>query len=110
MQMKTRKLTYLGLGNSMFDGAYSVDWYRAARYEGHTDYKNDRIEELLAASAVNMNQEEREKQIQEISAIAAEDVPFVKLYQEKINIGVSDAIDFDPTSDEMLYAPLIKRK
>ncbi|HWL25699.1 MAG TPA: ABC transporter substrate-binding protein [Ureibacillus sp.] len=100
----------LGLGNSMFDGAYSVDWYRAERYKGHTDYKNDKIEELLNASASNMDQAEREKQIQEISAIAAEDVPFVTLYQEKINIGVSDSIDFDPTPDEMIYAPSIKRK
>lgn len=100
----------LGLGNSMFDGAYSVDWYRAERMAGHTDYKNDRIEELLAASASNMNPEEREKQIQEISAIAAEEVPFIKLYQEKINIGVSDKIDFAPTSDEMINAASIKRK
>ncbi|MFC7686198.1 ABC transporter substrate-binding protein [Ureibacillus sp. GCM10028918] len=100
----------LGLGNSMFDGAYSVDWYRAERYAGHTDYKNDQIEELLAASASNMNPEERAKQIQEISAIAAEDVPFVNLYQEKINIGVSDSVDFDPTPDEMIYAPSITSK
>ncbi|MDN4494772.1 ABC transporter substrate-binding protein [Ureibacillus sp. BA0131] len=100
----------LGLGNSMFDGAYSVDWYRAERYAGHTDYKNDQIEELLAASASNMNPEERAKQIQEISTIAAEDLPFINLYQEKINIGISDSVDFDPTPDEMLYAPSITSK
>lgn len=100
----------IGLGNSMFDGAYSVDWYRAERFEGHTDYKNDRIEELLATSAVNMNEEERAKQIQEIEAIAAEEVPHIMLHEEKINIGVNDAIDFVPTPDEMIYAPTIKRK
>lgn len=100
----------IGLGNSMFDGAYSVDWYRAARFEGHTDYKNDRIEELLAASAVNMNQEERAAQIQEIQEIAAEEVPHIMLHQEKINLGVSDRINFVPTPDEMLYAPSMTRK
>lgn len=100
----------IGLGNSMFDGAYSVDWYRAERFEGHTDYKNDRIEELLAASAVNMNPEERAAQIQEIEEIAAEEVPHIMLHQEKINIGVSDHINFVPTPDEMIYAPAITRK
>lgn len=107
---ENKELYLLGLGNSMFDGAYSVDWYRAERMAGHTDYKNDRIEELLAASASNMNPEEREKQIQEISEIAAEEAPFIKLYQEKINLGVSDKIDFVPTSDEMINAKNIKRK
>jgi peptide/nickel transport system substrate-binding protein len=99
----------LGLGNSMFDGAYSVDWYRAARFEGHTDYKNDEIEELLALSASNMNPEERAKQIQRIEEIAAEEVPHIMLHQERINIGVSDRISFDPTPDEMIYVPNIKR-
>lgn len=100
----------IGLGNSMFDGAYSVDWYRADRFVGHTDYKNDRIEELLAASSVNMNEEERAAQIQEIEEIAAEEVPHIMLHIEKINIGVSDQINFVPTPDEMIYAPAVKRK
>lgn len=108
---KTNKDAYLiGLGNSMFDGAYSVDWYRAERFEGETDYKNDEIEELLKASASNMDPEERYKQIQKIEEIAAEDVPHVQLYQEKINDGVSDRIEFIPTQDEMIYVPNIKRK
>ncbi|MGY3714613.1 ABC transporter substrate-binding protein [Sutcliffiella cohnii] len=100
----------LGLGNSMFDGAYAVDWYRADRFEGHTDYKNDEIEELLALSQVNMNPEERAAQIQRIEEIAAEEVPHIMLHQEKINIGVSNRINWSPTSDEMIYVPTIKRK
>ncbi len=107
---KNKDAYLLGLGNSMFDGAYSVDWYRAARFEGETDYKNDEIEELLKLSATNMNQEERAKQIQKIEEIAAEEVPHIMLYQEKINIGVNDRISFDPTPDEMIYVPNIKRK
>ncbi|MDN4608023.1 ABC transporter substrate-binding protein [Sporosarcina highlanderae] len=107
---KNKDAYLLGLGNSMFDGAYSVDWYRAARFEGETDYKNDEIEELLKASASNMNSAEREAQIQRIEEIAAEDVPHVQLYQETINTGVSDRIVFTPTQDEMIYVPKIKRK
>ncbi|WP_346234998.1 ABC transporter substrate-binding protein [Lysinibacillus telephonicus] len=99
----------LGLGNSMYDGAYSVDWYRSTRMEGHTDYKNEEIDQLLADSQVNMDPATREIQIQEIQKIVAEDVPHINLYLEKINTGVSDRINFTPTSDEMLYVPTITR-
>jgi peptide/nickel transport system substrate-binding protein len=107
---KNKDAYLLGLGNSMFDGAYSVDWYRAERMKGETDYKNDEIEELLKLSATNMNSEERAAQIQKIEEIAAVEVPHIMLYQERINNGVSDRITFDPTPDEMIYAPNIKRK
>ncbi len=99
----------IGLGNSMFDGAYSVDWYRAERFEGETDYKSDEIEELLADSATNMDEEERAQQIQQIEEIAAEEVPHIMLHQETINHGVNDRITFIPTMDEMIYAPSITR-
>lgn len=108
---KSNKDAYLiGLGNSMFDGAYSVDFYRAARFVGETDYKNDEIEELLKASASNMNAEERAKQIRRIEEIAAEEVPSIQLYQEKINMGVNDRIDYVPAQDEMIYVADIKGK
>ena len=95
----------LGLGNSMFDGAYSVDWFRAGRNTDHTGYSNDKVEELLAQSKVNMDPATREVQLQEIQKVVAEDVPYVFLYLEKINTGVNDRINWTPTSDEMLYAP-----
>jgi peptide/nickel transport system substrate-binding protein len=108
---KTNKDAYLiGLGNSMFDGAYSVDFYRGERFKGETDYKNDKIEDLLNKSQVNMDPESRAKQIQEIQEIAAEDTAEIMLYQEKINNGVNDRIDFKPTADEMIYAPSITKK
>jgi len=107
---KNKDAYLLGLGNSMFDGAYSVDWYRAERFAGETDYKNDEIEALLKESANNMDPASREKQIQKIEEIAAEEVPHIMLHQEKINIGVSDRISFDPNPDEMIYVPTIKKK
>lgn len=107
---KNKDAYMLGLGNSMFDGAYAVDWFNEKRNVDHTDYSNSKIEELLAQSKVNMDPTTREKQIQEIQKIAAEDVPYINLYQEKINVGVNNRIDFTPTSDEMLYAPSMKLK
>lgn len=107
---KNKDAYMLGLGNSMFDGAYAVDWYNAERNVGHTDYSNSKVEELLAQSKVNMDPTTREKQIQEIQKIVAEDTPYINLYLEKINVGVNERIDFIPTSDEMLYAPSMKLK
>lgn len=100
----------IGLGNSMFDGAYSVDWHRSDRFVGETDYKNEEIDALLEASAVNMDEEERAKQIQEIQRIAAEEVPHIMLHQETLHYGVSDRIAFVPSMDEMIYVPAITRK
>lgn len=107
---ENKDMYLLGLGNSMFDGAYAVDWFNAARNEGHTDYENQQVEELLAQSKVNMDPTTREKQIQEIQKVVAEDVPYVFLYLEKINVGVNDRVDFTPSSDEMLYAPNMSLK
>jgi peptide/nickel transport system substrate-binding protein len=107
---KNKDAYLLGLGNSMFDGAYSVDWYRAERFAGETDYKNDEIESLLNQSATNMDPESRAQQIQKIEEIASEEVPHIMLHQEKINIGVNDRISFSPKPDEMIYVPSIKKK
>ncbi|AST96212.1 ABC transporter substrate-binding protein [Shouchella clausii] len=110
-QAGANKDAYLiGLGNSMFDGAYSVDWYRSDRFVGQTDYKNKEIDALLEASAVNMDQTERAEQLKEIQRIADEELPHIMLHQETVNYGVNDRIDFVPKMDEMIYAPEIKRK
>ncbi|RKJ38311.1 ABC transporter substrate-binding protein, partial [Butyricicoccus sp. 1XD8-22] len=100
----------LGLGNSMYDGAYSLDRFHTDRFEGHTDYSNPDVDALLNQSRVNMDSESREAQLQEVQKIVAEDTPYITLYLEKINTGVNDSINFTPTSDEMLYVPTITRK
>jgi len=100
----------LGLGNSMYDGAYSLDRFHTERFIDHTDYSNAEVDALLEQSRTNMDSATREKQLQDIQKIVAEDVPYVTLYLEKINTGVSDAINFTVTSDEMLYVPSITRK
>ncbi len=100
----------LGLGNSMYDGAYSLDRFHTERFVGHTDYSNAEVDALLNESRTNMDSVTREQQLQEIQKIVAEDVPYVTLYLEKINTGINRAINFTPTSDEMLYVPTITRK
>lgn len=100
----------LGLGNSLYDGAFSLDRFHTERFVGHTDYSNAEVDAILNESRTNMDSATREQQLQEIQKIVAEDVPYITLYQEKINTGVSDAINYAPTSDEMIYVPTITRK
>ncbi len=100
----------LGLGNSMYDGAYSLDRFHSDRFAGHTDYANAEVDAILNESRTNMDSSTREQQLQEVQQIVAEDVPYVTLYLEKINTGVNDRINFTPTSDEMLYVPTITRQ
>jgi peptide/nickel transport system substrate-binding protein len=108
---KTNKELYLiGFGNSLFDADLAVDMYRSGRAEGETDYKNEEVDELIAAARVNMNEDERVKQYHRIQEIVAEERPHIHLYQEKSNYGVSDRLDFTPRKDEMLFVPDITRK
>ncbi|MCG5102197.1 ABC transporter substrate-binding protein [Oceanobacillus alkalisoli] len=100
----------LGLGNSMFDAANALDWYNAERFEGETDYRNDEVEELLAAAMTNMDLEERNEQYIQAQELLAEDVAHIVLHMESINIGVSEGIDYTPTMDEMIYVDTITRK
>jgi peptide/nickel transport system substrate-binding protein len=108
---KTNKEMYLiGFGNSLFDADLAVDQYRSARAAGEIDYKNDEVDELIAAARTNMNPEERLKQYQRIQEIAAEERPHIHLYNEKSNYGVSSGLNFTPRVDEMLFVPDITKK
>lgn len=100
----------LGLGNSMFDAANALDWYSADRFEGETDYRNDEVEELLAAAMTNMDLEERNEQYIKAQELLAEDAAHIVLHMESINIGVSKEVDYTPTMDEMIYVDTITRK
>lgn len=108
---KENKDAYLlGLGNSMFDAANALDYYSATRFEGETDYRNDELEELLAAAMSNMDPKERSEQYVRAQEIIAEDVAHIVLHQESINIGVSERINYTPTMDEMIYVETITKK
>ena len=100
----------LGLGNSMFDAANALDWYSAERFEGETDYRNDEVEELLAAAMINMDSDERRDQYIKAQELLAEDVAHIVIHQESNNVGVSEEINYTPTMDEMIYVETITRK
>jgi peptide/nickel transport system substrate-binding protein len=107
---KNKDMYLIGFGNSLFDADLAVDMYRSARAAGETDYKNEEVDQLIQAARVNMNKEERLKQYQRIQEIIAEERPHIFLHLQKSNYGVSDAINFAPRVDEMLYVPSITKK
>ncbi|MER2072097.1 MAG: ABC transporter substrate-binding protein, partial [Psychrobacillus sp.] len=67
-------------------------------------------EELLAAAAQNMDPEERAEQYIKAQHLLAEDTAHIVLHQESINVGVSDAIEYTPTMDEIIYVDSINKK
>ena len=107
---KNKDAYLLALGNSMFDAANALDWYNYERFKGQIDYYNEEVEELLAAAAKNMNPEEREQQYIKAQHLLAEDTAHIVLHQESINVGVSDAINYTPTMDEIIYVDSITKK
>lgn len=107
---KNKDAYLLALGNSMFDAANALDWYNYERFKGQIDYYNEEVEELLAAAAKNMDPEEREQQYIKAQHLLAEDTAHIVLHQESINVGVSDAIDYTPTMDEIIYVDSITKK
>ncbi|MCM3356580.1 ABC transporter substrate-binding protein [Psychrobacillus sp. MER TA 171] len=107
---KNKDAYLLALGNSMFDAANALDWYNYERFKGQIDYHNEEVEELLAAAAQNMDPEERAEQYIKAQHLLAEDTAHIVLHQESINVGVSDAIDYTPTMDEIIYVDSINKK
>lgn len=107
---KNKDAYLLALGNSMFDAANALDWYNYERFKGQIDYHNEEVEELLAAAAQNMDPEERAQQYIKAQHLLAEDTAHIVLHQESINVGVSDAIDYTPTMDEIIYVDSINKK
>lgn len=103
---KTNKeIIQIGLSDSQYDAAYPLIHYGDFnRVAGLTDYDSKECQALYQAALVNMDLEERAKQMEEIQAIAAEDRPHVCLAQMKNLFGVSDRINFTPRMDDF-YVP-----
>lgn len=103
---KTNKeIIQIGLSDTQYDAAYPLIHYGDFnRVAGLTDYDSKECQALYQAALVNMDLEERAKQMEEIQAIAAEDRPHVCLAQLKNLFGVSDRINFTPRMDDF-YVP-----
>jgi peptide/nickel transport system substrate-binding protein len=105
---KQHKEIYLyGYGNEHFDAGASADRFTTKGAKGRTDYSNPEVDKLIEAAARNTNPVEREKQYQQVQDIIAKERPEIFLFQQKLNFGVKDRIEFQPRLDEMLIADQI---
>lgn len=104
------ELYLFGNGNSMFDAYLPLSNNSAQNVVGSIDYNNPRVEELLSLAEKNLNEPEREQQLQEVQNILAEDRPRIYLFQTKSNYAVNDRIEYQPRLDEMFIADEILLK
>lgn len=101
---------FIAYGNSQFDASLALDNIRSERAMEMQGYKNEEFDEILDAAEVNMDLDERIEQYQRAQEIVAEDRPYIYLYAEMANYGVSDRVDFTPRADEMFFANEILKK
>jgi peptide/nickel transport system substrate-binding protein len=104
------ELTFASYANSMFDSALALQRFDSEVVPDRLHYKNEEVDQLLRAAAKNMNFEEREKQYQRAQEIAAEELPYIYLFQEYHNHGVNDRLEYTPRLDGMYYVLDIKKK
>ncbi len=97
-------------GNSMSDAMIGVDMNRSSRALESHGYINEEVDDLIEKAEVNMDLDERSKQLQRVQEIFAEDRPLIYLYNEVVYYGVNDRIDFTPRADGMYSIQDIVRK
>lgn len=103
-------LSLIGYSHAYPDASYAVSSHQSERAEKTTGYYNETYDELYDAIMSNLDEDERQEQLFEMQEIIAEERPYIHLYQQLNNMGVSDSIDFEPRLDEMIYLPDVKRK
>lgn len=97
-------------GNSMSDAMIGVDMNRSSRAIESHGYSNEEVDELIEKAEVNMDLDERSEQLERVQEIFAEDRPLIYLYNEVVNYGVNDRIDFTPRADGMYSIEDIVKK
>ncbi|MGG0718602.1 ABC transporter substrate-binding protein [Robertmurraya massiliosenegalensis] len=107
---KNEEMYLIGLASSLFDSAQGLDAYGSWQTEGHTDYYNEEVDELLTAAEINMDPESRAEQYYRVQEIAAEELPYIYLFQVDNFYAVSDRISFIPRLNEMWMVEEIKMK
>lgn len=104
---KNEELYLDALGNSFFDPWITMLSERSDRRErsGWSGAEADRVDELVRASAVNMNGDERCQQYIELQNMlrAANGGPFIYLYQMEETMGLNERVLFEPSPDGFLW-------
>ncbi|WP_099159615.1 ABC transporter substrate-binding protein [Virgibacillus ndiopensis] len=94
-----KEMIMIGLADGLFDASYSLVHYTKDRAKGQTDYYNKEVEQLYNDAGRNLDEEERLEQYKRIQEIVAEERPHIFLYQQGMNYGVSEDINFKPRLD-----------
>ena len=107
---ENEELIMIALADGLLDASYSLVHYSIDRAAGQTDYHNEEVDQLFKDASRNLNEEERVEQFKQIQQTVAEERPHTFLYQDKVNYGVSDAIEFQPRLDEnIIFDDVIKK-
>lgn len=106
---ENQELMLIGLSNSLFDAHHALEYFPSDA-SGLTGYNNPEFDELFEASAITMDADERESQLQELQHMALEDRPNIFLFQMTTSYGVSDRIEFNSSLTEHFYIPNINKK
>lgn len=105
---QNKELLFTGWNNTLFDASLPLSHFRSDYAPATFGYNNPEVDRLLDAAAVNMNEEERARQYQEVQKIVAEELPYIYLYQDVAVYGAANSIDFEPRLDDMYRVVDIK--
>ncbi|WP_150462199.1 ABC transporter substrate-binding protein [Nesterenkonia ebinurensis] len=93
--------------NTFYDGSFSLGHFHSDYHPEAFGYDNPEVDELLEAAAVNMDEEEREEQYQQVQEIVAEELPYIYLYQQVTFRASAEGINYEPRADDMVYVEYI---
>ncbi|HLR65707.1 MAG TPA: ABC transporter substrate-binding protein [Virgibacillus sp.] len=104
------ELIMIGLADGLLDASYSLVHYTKDRAEGQTDYYNEEVENLFQEAGRNLDEKERAEQYQRIQEIVAEERPHIFLYQQGVNYGVNNSLEFNPVINEAILFDEVTKK
>lgn len=106
-QNRELMLAGYGIGNDLY---YAVNNYHSKVMPQRIAYHNPEVDELIDKAQFNMNEEERLQQLTKVDQIAAEEMPYIPMYNDKEFLGISDKIEFKSRGDKMFFVVDITRK
>jgi peptide/nickel transport system substrate-binding protein len=100
----------IALGASFFDAGQSLAYYSPETTSHIYGYENEEINELLLEAESVMDEDIRNENYKRVQEIAAEELPFIVLFQLDQFFGVNDSIEFNTRLDEVVYVPELQKK